>query len=49
MTKKEKQLTLREFSMLGVKARKEKISPEQRKAIARHAAKARWAKKGAKR
>jgi hypothetical protein len=45
MTKKKKQLTLREFSRLGLKARMEKISPERRKEIARKAAQTRWAKK----
>lgn len=45
---KKKQLTLRDFAMLGVKARQTKITPERRKEIAATAAKARWAKKPAK-
>ncbi len=43
-----KQLTLSEFSRLGVKARQEQLTPERRKEIARKAAKARWAKKPGK-
>jgi len=43
--KKKKHMTMAEFSRLGVKARQAKTTPEQRKAIARKAAKARWAKK----
>ena len=42
---KKKQLTLREFALLGVKARQAKLTPERRKQIATKAAKTRWAKK----
>ena len=42
---KKKQLTLRDFAMLGVKARMEKITPERRKEIATKASHSRWAKK----
>jgi hypothetical protein len=44
---REKQLTLSEFARLGGKARAKKLTPEERKAGARKAAKARWAKKKA--
>jgi len=44
MGKKKKELTLREFSMLGVKARQTKITPERRKEIATKAAQIRWIK-----
>jgi hypothetical protein len=42
---KEKKLTLSEFARIGGKARARKLTPEQRKASARKAAQARWAKK----
>jgi hypothetical protein len=41
---KEKKLTLSEFARIGGKARARKLTPEQRKASARKAAQARWAK-----
>lgn len=43
---KKKPMTMAEFSRMGVKARLTKLTPEQRKRIARKAAKARWSKKG---
>ena len=45
---KKKELTLRDFAMLGVKARQTKLTPERRKAIAKKAAKARWSKQSKK-
>jgi hypothetical protein len=41
----ENALSQREFASLGGKARREKLTPEERKRIAQLAAKARWAKK----
>jgi hypothetical protein len=41
---KEKKLTFSEFARIGGKARAKKLTAEQRKASARKAAKARWAK-----
>jgi hypothetical protein len=42
---KEKKLTLSEFASIGGKARAKKLTADQRKASARKAAQARWAKK----
>ena len=45
---KEKKLTFSEFARIGGKARAKKLTAEQRKASARKAAKARWAKQKGK-
>jgi hypothetical protein len=39
---KEKKLTVSEFARIGGKARARKLTPEQRRASARKAARARW-------
>ena len=41
---KEKKFSASEFARIGGKARARKLTPEQRKASARKAAQARWAK-----
>jgi len=42
---KEKKFSASEFARIGGKARARKLTPEQRRASARKAAQARWAKK----
>ncbi len=46
MNKKDLSEYFRRMSRKAAKARREKISPEERKRLASLAAKARWAKKG---
>lgn len=45
MSKKKKELTIKEVAAMGGKARAEKLSPERRKEIAIHAVQTREAKK----